>query len=455
MMSTYRLWIALLIFIVGLAPATNCFAKVSDEEAARLGKDLTPIGAEKAGNADGTIPPWEGGLTYENYPDLPKVKPGDRRPDPFPDDKPLFTINAQNVDQYKDKLSPGQVAMFGKHPDWKMNVFTTRRTSTYPKRIMGYTVKNATRAFLSEDGLTAVGAKGGYPFPIPKNGNEAILNHLYAYLYDNCKVHTEAYIVLSNGTIVDNAQGWFQSTMPYHMEGTLGSEQRFNVNMSYTSPPRRVGEIILALDKLNGDRAAWLYTPGQRRVRRAPSLSYDTPEPGTGNLGTYDDIYMYNGKIDRFDWKLIGKKEMYIMNNNYRADLVPIEELLTPKRINPDVLRNELHRVWVVEATLKEGKRHCYGRRVFYLDEDTWQVSVQDKYDNRGGLWRTQSSTHAMLYEYGMPNTRAWNFVDFTTDTYSVSSVTNAAPVQAIYNQPGLVDERVFTPEYLRRAGRR
>ena len=42
---------------------TNAFAKVPESELARLGQDLTPSGAEKAGNADGTIPAWTGGLT--------------------------------------------------------------------------------------------------------------------------------------------------------------------------------------------------------------------------------------------------------------------------------------------------------------------------------------------------------------------------------------------------------
>ena len=108
--------------------AAVLWAALTPEEAARLGADLTPIGAEKAGNADGTIPPWEGGITTwpEGY------KPGDHHPDPFPDDPILFTITGQNADQYADKLTPGQMALLKTYDTYKMNVYRTRRTASYP-----------------------------------------------------------------------------------------------------------------------------------------------------------------------------------------------------------------------------------------------------------------------------------------------------------------------------------
>ena len=87
-------------------------AKITAEEAATLGGDtLTPVGAERAGNADGSIPPWTGGLT-----EFPAgYVEGERLVDPFADEEPLFTITAENVDQYADKLTPGQIAMFKRY----------------------------------------------------------------------------------------------------------------------------------------------------------------------------------------------------------------------------------------------------------------------------------------------------------------------------------------------------
>jgi hypothetical protein len=91
-------------------------AAVSAEEAARLGTTLTPIGAEKAGNADGSIPAWTGGQTTA----VPGFVPGGHYPDPYADDRPLFTITAANAQQYRDKLSPGQLALLQRYPTWKM-----------------------------------------------------------------------------------------------------------------------------------------------------------------------------------------------------------------------------------------------------------------------------------------------------------------------------------------------
>ena len=72
------------------------------EQAARLNADLTPVGAERAGNAAGTIPAWAGGL-----PKAPPIDPKVGYVDPFADDKPLYTITAANAAQYKDVLSAG------------------------------------------------------------------------------------------------------------------------------------------------------------------------------------------------------------------------------------------------------------------------------------------------------------------------------------------------------------
>ena len=87
-------------------------AKVSAEEAARLNKDLTPFGAERAGNADGTIPAWDGGIT--GIPANVTFDPASNelQPDPYADDKVLFTITAQNLAQYADKISPADGGNF-------------------------------------------------------------------------------------------------------------------------------------------------------------------------------------------------------------------------------------------------------------------------------------------------------------------------------------------------------
>src|SRR5690606_21713718 len=108
---------------VALAVASGAgWSAVGEQEAARLGKDLTPVGAEKAGNKDGTIPAWTGGITRSPA----GWKPGDPRVDPFKDDKPLFSIDASNVDKYKDKLSEGQQTLIRTLKGYRMDVYPTR-----------------------------------------------------------------------------------------------------------------------------------------------------------------------------------------------------------------------------------------------------------------------------------------------------------------------------------------
>ena len=108
---------------------TTAVAKVPESELARLGQDLTPMGSERAGNADGTIPEWTGGLTEGP----PSYVEGGFLVDPYPDDQILFTITADNVDQHADKLSPGQVALFKKYPEtYKMHIYPTRRSVAMP-----------------------------------------------------------------------------------------------------------------------------------------------------------------------------------------------------------------------------------------------------------------------------------------------------------------------------------
>ena len=151
-------------------------AELSADQIARLGKDLTPLGGEMAGNADGSIPAWTGGLVKEG-----SVKPGDHLPDPYADDKIQFTITRANMDKYADRLSEGHKAMLKLYPSFKMNVYPTHRSAAVPQRIYDATKKNAATAKLVDDGNGVTGTINGIPFPIPKSGLEVIWNHLLRY----------------------------------------------------------------------------------------------------------------------------------------------------------------------------------------------------------------------------------------------------------------------------------
>lgn len=406
-----------------LAASVGAYAGVSAEEAKKLGTTLTPLGAEKAGNKEGTIPEYTGGLTT---PPAGFDKASGVRPDPFASEKPLFSIDAKNMAQYADKLTEGTKALMKAHAGYRIDVYPTHRTVAYPKFVIDNTLKNATRATSSADGLSMKDARAGIPFPIPKNGNEVMLN-ANGGRYQGVSYETprySAYNVDGAGKLVLATQGsWAWESVYYgHPDADVSIISR--AKALYTGPARRVGEGTLAMDPVDyssTNRKAWSYLPGQRRVRLAPDLSYDTPNPSTSGMSTVDDVNIINGSMDRFDMKLVGKKEVFVPYNNYRFVFNDNpEKVFQPKFINPEVVRWELHRVWVVEATLKEGKRHVYSRRTFYIDEDSWTPIASDQYDARGQLWRPGFAYMSPAYDVQVPYAVAGHY-DLVAGSYYIN----------------------------------
>lgn len=398
-----KTWAALVVGAVFAAPAA---AELSAADAAKLGTTLTPMGAEKAGNAANTIPAWDGGITKV----MAGYKAGQYYPDPFAADRSTVTITGANADQYKANLSAGQYAMLKKYPSYKMMVYPTRRSASFPACHYAETKECSTKAKLAAGGNGVTGCTGGVPFPIPKNGNEAIWNTLLRYRGDTFGMHWSQAAVTRTG---DYALVKFE----YEYDFSYGNcskpaAQRepnkiLNYLQSTTAPARLAGQILLVhetVDQTKEPRSAWTYNPGQRRVRLAPNVAYDNPGTAADGLRTNDDFGMFNGATDRYDWKLVGKKEMYIPYNSYKLSNPQLKyaDILKPGHINQDLGRYELHRVWVVEATLKPGTSHIYSKRVFYIDEDSWAVTATDKYDGRGELWRYAEQHNENWYNVPM-----------------------------------------------------
>lgn len=400
-------------------------AGVTADEAKKLGSSLTAVGAEKAGNKDGSIPAYTGGVTSAPA----GFKAGDGlRPDPFAGDKPLFTVDGKSMDKYADKLTEGTKALLKKNPDYRLDVYKTQRSAAFPKFVEDNTGKCATTAKTTNGGRSMGGCHAGFPFPIPKTGFEAMWNHLvrfngvaYTVKYRNWNVDASGkHSVSTEGTIIQEYPYWNTEKD----DGGIYYKQRIN----YTGPARRAGEAMLIVDPLDyaeKDRRAWLYLPGQRRVKVAPDLSHDTPNPGTAGATTFDNVFLFMGSMDRFEFKLAGKREMLVPYNTYRmAYQSTAEQLLKPKFLNPDFVRWEQHRVWVVEATLREGKRHIYGKRTFYLDEDTWTIVASDEYDARGQLYRTGFAYVTPSYEVPAPSSDMHGIYDLIAGSYTLTGYT-------------------------------
>jgi hypothetical protein len=397
-------WTAWLL--LGLAPGAA--AAVPEEEAARLGRDLTPVGAERAGNAEGTIPAWSGGITQPP----PGYEPGDWHADPYPEDGVLFTIRAENAEEHAAHLSDGQRALLRAHPDsWHLRVHPTRRSASYPDWVYEALAANATGAQLVREGRGSVaGARISSPFPIPRSGVEVVWNHTLRF----------------RGVRVSRGVGWAAVTQRGNYSVVVSQQE---VGIPYASPSdnafkRAHPNVILALksriiapslrsgdgllviepmDQTRSPRKSWNYSRALRRVLRNPYFAYDHPSPDSDGLRTVDELDLFNGPPDRFEWRLLGKRELYVPYNAYRlhGDDVEPGDILRVGHIEPERARYELHRVWVVEGRLKPGAHHVYSRRVFYVDEDSWQILVSESYDSQGRLWRVAES-HAVNY-YDVP----------------------------------------------------
>ena len=433
-------------------------AKVSETEAAKLGAELTPVGAVKAGNADGSIPAWTGGITEPPA----GYSKGDHHPDPFADDKVLFTITAKNYQEYAEFLSDGQKELFKAYPDtYKMPIYQSRRSASLPKFVYDETAKNAVMAELIQGGNGVKNAAIGIPFPIPQNGVETIWNHILRYRGESVKRFAGQAAPTASGDY--NVIGFEEELMQKYSATDATREKLLEENViskfkqSVTSPARLAGTALLVhetMDQIREPRQAWTYNTGQRRVRRAPNVAYDAPGTGSDGLRTSDDFDMFNGAPDRYNWELKGKQELYVAYNNYHlhSDKVSYEDILQPGHINPDLTRFEKHRVWVVEATLKPEFRHIYQKRVFFIDEDSWQIQVADMYDNRNELYRVGIS-HGINY-YEVPT--QWSTLDVYHDLnsrrYLALGLDNE---EKMYEFDADLRDREFTPEAMRRAGRR
>ncbi len=435
--------------------ASSVMAAVSPEEAAKLGTSLTPLGAEKAGNADGTIPEWAGGLKTDAAP----LKNG-HLTNPFKDEQPKFVITAQNAEQHKDKLTAGQMAMFKRYPEtYKIRVFPTHRSVAVPDEIYEAAKKSAVNTELVEggNGIANFTDSRYYAFPIPKNGLEVVWNHITRYLGGNVRRNIVQATPQTNGSYT---MVHFEDEVAFPLGMTdLDPERAKNALLFFkqrvTAPSRLAGNVLLvhdSLDQVKEPRQAWIYNAGQRRVRRAPQVAYDGPGTASDGMRTTDNFDMFSGAPDRYDWKLIGKKELYIPYNSYEiasSDL-KYKDIIKAGHVNQDLARYELHRVWEIEATLKSGERNIYAKRRFFVDEDSWTIVQSELYDGRGQLWRVGEAHSLQYYQHKVPAYAFEALYDIISGRYIAIGMSNEEkPHEYGYR----ASARDFTPAALRNAG--
>ena len=357
--------------------------------------ELTPVGAERDGNASGSIPPWTGGITRSQWPAA--FGPGSRLVDPYPSDRPLYTITAANLGEYRALLSEGHQRLLATRPGYRIPVYASRRGVAYPQAIYDATQANAGRAkLIGSDALS--GARLGFPFPRPDSGVEAMWNHRVRYRGNTVESQSQQTVIGADGRenlrVRLNERAFFR----YGNTADPVDISQQNILLYYLLRFTGVGLnnlVALAHETANSEkdaRAIWVGPPGTSKLFRIPPVGYDQPFPATEGMYFVDMIDMYNGAFDRYVWKLTGKRELVVPYNAYRLSdgSRKYADLLGPRFLNPDATRYELHRVWVIEASERGGKQHSFGLRRFYLDEDSWNVLLVENHDREGALWRFQ-----------------------------------------------------------------
>lgn len=446
--------------------SVSAVAKMSAEDVARLGQDLNPIGGIKAGSEDGLLPQWTG--TVVGLPEgISWDGPGTPYPDPWPDEKPLFVITKDNMDDHRARLSPGQIAMFESYPEtFRMPVYPGHREFAYYPAYYEKTRYNAVHGELYNNGEGIKGYIGGIAFPVPGSGPEVVWMTRTAGPFLTRDGEYSDIAVFPNGTQSVRRSRFLQESPYANRDNPVTDEYAYpNLGvfggyiMTYVTEPTRDKGLITSIfepyDYSEHAREVWRYLPGSRRVRRAPTVGFDTPD-GPGGLKTVDEVRGFNGSMERFDWQLIGRQEMFIPYHNYKFDDpgASYQELLTKFHANPDYMRYELKRVWVAEGTLREGERHIYGKRRIYVDEDTGLTAITENYDGRGELWKVVLFNNIYEYNGQAYVRRAQMYHDLRAGAYIAERLINdSAPM--LFDASPAKGPAYFSPSNVRKLGRR
>ena len=433
--------------------ATGALAKVPDAQVNRLGQDLTPMGSEKGGEGD--IPAWTGGLA--TVPSGVSYKPGDKLANPFASDAIKYTVTGQNMGQYENVLTPGYAALLKAYPSYKMNVYETRRTCAFPDKYYEATKNNARVGELVGGGAGVSEAIFGTPFPIPNNALEMIWNHTLRYrAFKVVRQFAAAPVTRGGDYTLQIVQD--EAILQWSDPSASRAEDLNNISLYYIAntiaPARAAGNVILVYEALNAQvqaRQAWQYSPGTRRVRRAPNIAYDNPGTNSDGLSTSDAFDGYNGAPDRYDWTVLGKNVRLVSANGYDGESTPYKDYLQPLHLNQDKVRYEARRVWEFEATLRPNTRHVYSRRVYHNEEDAWQMSGVELYDGRGQLWRVQEMHQIQRYNVPLCGSAGEIVYDLQAGRYLALALQNEEPPVNYFADE--LDKNRYTPNAIRQLG--
>jgi hypothetical protein len=370
-----------------------------------------------------------------------------------------YTIDASNVSQYADMLSEGEMKMFEAYPDtYSINVGPAVACSL-PADVAARSMSNGT--MINNNEGIEVANSGQVPFPNPTDAQHWIWN---ARMMAGTQSNILRFQTISNVDSSGNITVGEQETniiFPAH-EKNVGKYEDglFALFMQKNNSPARVkGVTVLVhdyIDSYQNPRRAWSYSPATRRVRRAPDITYDTLV-NASPLIVVDQYGTFNGAQDKYNWELKGTKKMVVAGVSNALGNNPLEVTHGTGHLNSEYVHYEEKEVAVIHATLKDGQRHLYASRTFYVTTDSYYIVSQDIYDGKGNLMR--HSINPLTTEVsglgGDCTISAEATFDFATRQYAVNNMLGSAinSQPAVYNGPSK-DLSFYTPDGLRRYAR-
>ncbi len=374
-------------------------------------------------------------------------------PDPFLSDQVILTIDADNYIAFKESiLTSGQIKMFEMYPKtFKMKIYPSRRSCTVPPEVLELTKKNA---LLIDEGEGIDGIVGSIPFPKPNEALHHVWNHILRYRGVEIYGASPFYIINPDGTRTYGAGEAIAKNFwnPYVRNEETGLQGMLMTKV--THPPRLADASTVVIESLNAfrtPRKAWVYNPGTRRVRRAPDISYDYMPSAAQGLTTVDQFDGFNGAKDRYNWLDLGAQLRLMPYNAYKLHETKIEEILSTFHVNQDFMRYELVKVNVVEAKLKDDKRHIIPKRIMYFDSDSHNMLSEETFDDMGLIMAYREFPIINFYDQPMCLSVHSATYDFATKRYQLQSVrsTDIPKVKWKLEEPH--DIKLFTPEGLKR----
>ncbi len=325
--------------------------------------------------------------------------------------KPGVVINASNVDDVKDVLDPAMY-QFIKDGWYEMKVGETTDFLLHPNYI------KATREHLNETGLgdspgEINGFVAGRPFPEepdandPRAGEKLAWNYKYGYNWgDNAAIYPFYWKFrdLNTGKIERTIKFNFhflnfkhrvnQAPLPEVANNPSNLFRGIYVQVLEPFDVKNTQLLILRYeDDLRRDDA-WLYLGFQRRVRRLATGQVTDSFLGSDLM--IEDFEGYNGRISDMNWTYTGTtntllpfyrhNELELSNDHVESDGYQFVEMVGKGGCFPRISW-ELRKAFILESKSVESN-HPIGRRVHYVDAQTFTLPRTLIYDRKGDLWK-------------------------------------------------------------------